>query len=150
MDRCSSYLVSYIMCKHKSYALNSYPYPFCSYLLSPLNSMHSGVDTIQVRMTLVGSDTPTLEAYELSEIFEFAHSLHNGGTCLPFLQGYKLAHAMILSDYGLIDVTDRYHDAIDQSIKLFTKGSPYLHPQLNNQVAALNAYLENATGKKNG
>lgn len=120
------------------------------YLLSPLNSMHSGVDTIQVRMTLVGGDKPTLEAYELSEIFEFAHSLHNGGTCLPFLQGYKLAHAMILSDYGLIDVADRYHDAIDQSIKLFTKGSPYLHPQLNNQVAALNAYLENATGKKNG
>lgn len=112
--------------------------------------MHSGVDTIQVRMTLLGSDTPTLEAYELSEIFEFAYSLHNGGACLPFLQGYKLAHAYIMADYGLLDEVDRYHDAVDQSIKSFTKGSPYLHTQLSNQVAALGDYLENAAGKKNG
>jgi hypothetical protein len=114
--------------------------------------MQSGIDTIQVRLTLLGSDQPTAEAYCLSEIFEFAHSLHNGGSaaCLPFLQGYKLAHAWILADYGLLDEAERYHDAIDQSIKSFTKGSPYLHQQLIDQVAALGEYFENATGKKNG
>lgn len=112
--------------------------------------MHSGIDTVQVRLTLLGSDQPTTEAYRLTEIFEFAYSLHNSGACLPFLQGYKLAHAWILADYGYLDEAERYHDAIDQSIKSFTKGSPYLHQQLIDQVAALGAYLENATGKKNG
>jgi hypothetical protein len=114
--------------------------------------MHSGIDTIQVRMTLLGSDQPTIDAYRLSEIFEFAHSLHNSGSaiCLPFLQGYKLTHAWILADYGLLEEAERYHDAIDQSIKSYSKGSPYLHQQLIDQVAALGAYLENATGKKNG
>jgi hypothetical protein len=113
--------------------------------------MQSGIDTIQVRLTLLGSDQPTMEAYQLSEIFEFAQSLHTGSsTCLPYLQGYKLAHAWILADYGLLDEAERYHDAIDQSIKAFTKGSPYLHQQLIDQVMALGTYLQNARRKKNG
>lgn len=112
--------------------------------------MHSGIDTIQVRLTLLGSDQSTEEAYQLTEIFEFASSLHNGSSCLPFLQGYKLAHAWILADYGLLDEAERYHDAIDQCIKSFTKGSPYLHQQLVDKVAAFGTYLENARGKKNG
>ncbi|KAI7889419.1 Sec23-binding domain of Sec16-domain-containing protein [Mucor mucedo] len=121
------------------------------YLLSPQNAMHSGIDTIQVRLTLLGSDTPNVEAYQLSEIFEFAQSLHTGASaCLPFLQGYKLAHAWILSDYGLLDEAERYHDAIDQSIKSFTKGSPYLHAQLIDQVLALGTHLQHARKKKNG
>ncbi|KAI9363542.1 Sec23-binding domain of Sec16-domain-containing protein [Pilaira anomala] len=120
------------------------------YLLSPQHAMHSGIDTIQVRLTLLGSDQPTEEAYELTEIFEFASSLHNGSACLPFLQGYKLAHAWILADYGLLDEAERYHEAIDQCIKSFTKGSPYLHQQLIDKVAAFGTYLENARGKKNG
>jgi hypothetical protein len=107
---------------------------------------------MQVRLTLVGSDRPSLESYTLSEIFEFAHSLStaNSATCLPFLQGYKLAHAWILADYGYIDIAQRYFESIDQCIKSYTKGSPYLHPQLIDQVAALGLYLENASGKKNG
>lgn len=122
-----------------------------SYLLSPQNAMHSGIDTIQVRLTLLGSDSPNMEAYELSEIFEFAQSLHTGASsCLPFLQGYKLAHAWILSDYGLLDEAERYHDAIDQSIKSFTKGSPYLHQQLIDQVLALGTHLQHTRKKKNG
>ena len=121
-----------------------------SYLLSPQDSMHSGMDTIQVRMTLLGSESTDLEAHQLTEIFEFASSLHHGGGCLPFLQGYKLAHAWILSDYGLLDQVDRYHDAVDQSIKSCTKGSPYLHTQLTNALATLGTFLENASEKKNG
>lgn len=113
--------------------------------------MQSGIDTIQVRLTLLGSVSPNMEAYELTEIFEFAQSLQTGSTtCLPYLQGYKLAHAWILSDYGLLDEAERYHDAIDQSIKSFTKGSPYLHQQLIEQVMALDTHLQNSRKKKNG
>lgn len=107
---------------------------------------------MQVRLTLVGSDQPSLETLTLSEIFEFAYTLNtaNSATCLPFLQGYKLIHAWILADYGLIDIATRYFESIDHCIKSYTKTSPYFHPQLIEQVAALGVYLENASGKKNG
>jgi hypothetical protein len=107
---------------------------------------------MQVRLTLVGNDRPGLESYILSEIFEFAHSLSaaNSAACLPFLQGYKLAHAWIMADYGFINIAQRYFESIDHCIKSYTKPSPYLHPQLIEQVATLGLYLENASGKKNG
>ncbi|KAI9475776.1 MAG: Sec23-binding domain of Sec16-domain-containing protein [Benjaminiella poitrasii] len=122
------------------------------YLLSPQSSIHSGYDTVNVRMTLVGSENPSLEAYQLTEIFEFANSLHNPNTatCLPFLQGYKLAHAWAFADDGSIDIAQRYYGAIDQCIKSYTKGNSYLHSHLTQQVTALGAFLENARGKKTG
>ncbi|KAL0139054.1 Sec23-binding domain of Sec16-domain-containing protein [Mucor lusitanicus] len=117
------------------------------YLLSPPCAVHAGIDTMQVRLTLIGSDRASIDAYNLTEIFEFATSTT---TCLPFLQGYKLAHAWILADFGYMDQAQRYYDAIDQCIKSYTKGSPYLHPHLIEQVNALGVFLENATGRKSG
>lgn len=102
---------------------------------------------MQVRLTLIGSDRASIDAYNLTEIFEFASSTT---TCLPFLQGYKLAHAWILADFGYMDLAQRYHDAMDQCIKSYTKGSPYLHPHLIEQVNAFGVFLENATGRKSG
>jgi hypothetical protein len=114
-------------------------------------SIHSGVDTPQVRLTLIGDDHVNLDSLHLSELFEFASSLkQSSATCLPYLQGYKLAHAWILADYGFLEEAHRYHSAIDSSIKSYTKGSPYLHQQLNDQVEAFGAFLENTTGRKPG
>ncbi|KAI7905880.1 Sec23-binding domain of Sec16-domain-containing protein [Cokeromyces recurvatus] len=122
------------------------------YLLSPQSSIHSGYDTVNVRMSLIGSEKPNLEAYYLTEIFEFANSCHtsNSTVCLPFLQGYKLAHAWILADYGYTDIAQRYYESIDQCIKSYNKGNPYLHSQLIQQVDAFGTYLENSRGKKTG
>ncbi|KAG1086670.1 hypothetical protein G6F42_020897 [Rhizopus arrhizus] len=117
------------------------------YLLSSQYSIHSGIDTMQVRLTLIGNDRASIDAYNLTEIFEFAMS---STTCLPFLQGYKLAHAWILADFGYIDMAQRYYDAMDQCIKSYTKGSPYLHPHLIEQVNAFGVFLENAIGRKSG
>ncbi|KAI8988005.1 Sec23-binding domain of Sec16-domain-containing protein [Mycotypha africana] len=123
------------------------------YLLSPQTSIHSGDDTAQVRLTLVGSDQPTAEALCLSEIFEYANSWNtsnNASTCLPFLQGYKLKHAWILADYGCVDLAKRYYESIDQCLKSFTKGSPYLHSSLVEQVNVFGSYISNNCGRKNG
>lgn len=98
----------------------------------------------------MGDTAVTHESLCLSEIFEFAYSLHNGSSCLPFLQGYKLSHAWALADEGHIDLAQRYYSAIDQCIKSYTKGSPYLHAQLQDQVNRLGLFLEHMHGKKNG
>ncbi|CEI87060.1 hypothetical protein RMCBS344292_01480 [Rhizopus microsporus] len=68
------------------------------YLLSPQTTIHSGIDMMNVRLTLIGSDMDC----GLTEIYEFGHYLKHSG-CLPFLQGYKLAHAWTLADLGYLD-----------------------------------------------
>lgn len=105
---------------------------------------------MQARLTLVGGTCPTLEAICLSEIFEFAYSLQHNSSCLPFLQGYKLARAWTLADFGHIDLAQRYYSAIDQAIKTYTKPSPYLHAYLQDQVNQFGLFLQNIHGKKNG
>ncbi|KAI8048772.1 Sec23-binding domain of Sec16-domain-containing protein [Gilbertella persicaria] len=118
----------------------------CYVLASPF-AVHSGIDTPQVRFTLLG--THHAKETELSEIYEFVHSLSTTSTtCMPFLQGYKLAHAWRLADDGYMDEAQRYYEAIDQCIK--TAQSPYLHSHLVEQLAVLGQHLEAATGKKSG
>ncbi|KAG1483389.1 hypothetical protein G6F57_002764 [Rhizopus arrhizus] len=117
------------------------------YLLSPQTSIHSGVDTMNVRLSLIGSDRCLTESIGLTEIYEFGHHLKHTG-CLPFLQGYKLAHAWVLADYGFLDEARRYHEAVDEAIRSFTGKSPYLHQPLIDQLSAFETHLENATGKK--
>ncbi|KAI8983772.1 Sec23-binding domain of Sec16-domain-containing protein [Pilobolus umbonatus] len=121
------------------------------YLLSPQIAMQSGIDTVHVRLTLLGDNQPTEESIGLTEILEFAHSLHNPTPmCLPYLQGYKLIHAWMLADYGYLDEAQRYHEAIEQSITSYTKPNPYLHQCLTDQLSILGQFLENAIGKKAG
>ncbi|KAL9541126.1 hypothetical protein PS6_010443 [Mucor atramentarius] len=45
---------------------------YICYLLSSQYSIHSGIDTMQVRLTLIGNDQASVDAYNLTEIFEFA------------------------------------------------------------------------------
>lgn len=102
---------------------------------------------MNVRWTLMGSDTCSIESIRLTEIYELGYQLKHTN-CLPFLQGYKLAHAWILSDYGLFNEAQRYHEAIDEAVRSNTKESPYLNQSLINQLTAFESHLENVTGKK--
>lgn len=84
------------------------------YLLSPLTSSFGGIDTPNVRLTLLGSKSPRasseylrdLDYLSMTEIYEFSHCLtpvvkgqeaFNG---IPHLQAYRLAHAYLLAEMG--------------------------------------------------
>ncbi|KAI8355084.1 Sec23-binding domain of Sec16-domain-containing protein [Choanephora cucurbitarum] len=122
------------------------------YLLSSPMALHSGKDAPQVRLTLLGTETNQRET-ELSEIVEFVQSIHTSAACMPFLQGYKLAHAWTLADHGFLDEAQRYYEAIDQCIKTWNANvtaNPYLHQGLLQQLNAFGELLEATTGKKGG
>lgn len=126
-----------------------------SYLVSPQSSIHSGLDTPHVRMTLLGADGPNafhdIDAYFLTELFEFALSTkQNGAASLPFLQGYKLMHAWWLADLGLLNLAQRYCESIASAVKGYTKGSPYLHRQLLESIREFNEVCEVTSGHSLG
>ncbi|KAI9491844.1 Sec23-binding domain of Sec16-domain-containing protein [Zychaea mexicana] len=125
------------------------------YLVSPQSSLHSGIDAPHVRLTLIGAEGTTafsdLDAYYLTELYEFALSTKQGGaSSLPFLQGYKLVHAWWLADFGYLTEAQRYCEAIANAIKGYTKGSPYLHRQLLENLKEFGELCEAASGHSIG
>ncbi|KAI7851450.1 Sec23-binding domain of Sec16-domain-containing protein [Circinella umbellata] len=125
------------------------------YLVSPQSSLHSGIDAPHVRLTLIGAEGTTafsdLDAYYLTELYEFALSTKPGGaSSLPFLQGYKLVHAWWLADFGYLNEAQRYCEAIADAIKGYTKGSPYLHRQLLENLKEFSELCEAASGQSIG
>jgi hypothetical protein len=115
------------------------------------------LDTPYVRYTLVGTNSlleilKDVDSYLLTELLEFALSLrpiaNGGGSCLPYLQGYKLVHAWWLADMGLVKEAGRYCAAINQCIKTHSKESPYLHQHLLAKVKELTELCNEYHGKK--
>ena len=124
-------------------------------MVSPQSSLHSGIDAPHVRLTLIGAEGTTafsdLDAYYLTELYEFALSTKQGGaSALPFLQGYKLVHAWWLADFGYLNEAQRYCEAIADAIKGYTKGSPYLHRQLLENLKEFSELCEAASGQSIG
>ncbi|ORY95527.1 Sec23-binding domain of Sec16-domain-containing protein [Syncephalastrum racemosum] len=125
------------------------------YLVAPQTSIHSGIDTPNVRLTLLGSEGGAtfaqLDAYLLTELFELAVCTKQGGpAALPFLQGYKLVHAWWLADFGYLAEAQRYCEAIANAIKAYTKGSPYLHHRLLESLKEFSELCEVSGGQKLG
>ncbi|KAG0177208.1 vesicle coat component [Apophysomyces sp. BC1034] len=88
-----------------------------------------------------------IEAAHLCELFEFSCSIkQSSATPLPFLQGYKLAHAWWLADIGLLPEAQRYCESIADAIKAYTKPSPYLHRQLLEKLKEFAELCEIASG----
>lgn len=119
------------------------------YLASPQTSVHAGIDTPNVRLTLIGSSSMQnmwhdIEAIHLTELWEFAAAAKqpSGSQGLPFLQGYKLVLAWILADHGYIVEAQRYCEAMAGILKAHTKGSPYLHKHLLEKLKELNELCE--------
>jgi recombinational DNA repair protein (RecF pathway) len=115
------------------------------------------LDTPYVRYTLVGTNSlleilKDVDSYLLTELLEFALSLrpitNGGGSCLPYLQSYKLVHAWWLADMGLVKEAGRYCAAINQCIKAHSKESPYLHQHLLAKVKELTELCNEYHGKK--
>ncbi|KAI9320119.1 Sec23-binding domain of Sec16-domain-containing protein [Dichotomocladium elegans] len=89
-----------------------------------------------------------LDACFLTELFEFAISIKQGGLpSLPFLQGYKLVHAWWLADLGYLSEAQRYCEAIAGAVKGYTKGSPYLHRQLLESLREFGELCEATSGQ---
>ncbi|KAI8379686.1 Sec23-binding domain of Sec16-domain-containing protein [Radiomyces spectabilis] len=127
---------------------------FC-YLLSPQTSVHSGIDAVNVRLTLIGAQGPhaytQLDALYLTELYEFALATKQSSPVpLPFLQGYKFAHALWLADMGCVGEAQRYCEAIANGIKTYTKGSPYLHQHLVEKLKEFAQLCEMASGNSFG
>ncbi|KAJ3413442.1 vesicle coat component [Chytridiales sp. JEL 0842] len=118
----------------KSYGFNAAAH----YLLTPGQSLLSGVDYPGVRSVLLGVNHNIFprtfalhfDALHLTEIYEFSQSLvGNVGLagCLPHLQAYKLIYACWLADHGFLELSSKYCEAIEQALKSYVKGSPYFH-----------------------
>ncbi|KAF8312026.1 hypothetical protein DL93DRAFT_2082714 [Clavulina sp. PMI_390] len=125
------------------------------YLLSLQTSPIGGVGAPHVRLSLVGSESPSTrrnfhldpDVIRYTEVVEFGLSLlpppgketFNG---LPHLQPYKLIRAWQLSEIGASKEASKYCDSIAAIIKAHPRGSPYftqafhdLHQELTNRLA---------------
>ena len=112
-----------------------------------------GVDEPQASIVLLGAnavpDPATLsqdvESLMLTEVFEFATSILNtsaSSSPLPHLQAYKLQRALWLSENGRPAEAQAYCEAIQGSIKTYTKPSPYFHPLFSEQLHDLTNRLK--------
>ncbi|KAF8979317.1 hypothetical protein BGZ46_005604, partial [Entomortierella lignicola] len=106
------------------------------YLLSPQNSIHSGLDAQLNRLVLIGADFAphavfpfykNIGAFQKTEIYEFACALKSSGATggLPFLQAYKLIYIWTLVEWGMFSEAGRYLESVEAIVKSQTKGSPY-------------------------
>ncbi|KAI8100131.1 Sec23-binding domain of Sec16-domain-containing protein [Halteromyces radiatus] len=68
-----------------------------------------------------------LDALYISELFEFALSLDQRPSILPFLQGYKLVHAWWLSDAGYVKEASHYLQSIVNGLISYDRPSTYFH-----------------------
>ncbi len=97
-----------------------------------------GAEDPQVSVALLGADhlqnpfdyCRDLDSILLTEVYDFASTVLAPSTVKPFspyLQSYKLYHALILADYGYRLEAQHYCDAIMAVLKSTTKPSPYFH-----------------------
>ncbi|KAJ3147410.1 vesicle coat component [Geranomyces michiganensis] len=129
---------------------------FCHLIASVPNTI-GGFDTPGVRTVLLGADHvnfPTsffksTSALRKTELFEYAQTLHDGAgiaNALPHLQAYKVFHASLLADLGLIDDASKYCEAIELVVKQYARGSPYFHRAFGEALGSLMAQVAAAKG----
>lgn len=131
------------------------------YLLSPQSSALDGYDAPGARYTLLGTHSPQassaylrdLDATMLTEVYEFALGLRTipkGGEPyhgLPFLQPYRVIHAIHLAELGETKKALKYCEAITNVLKV-GKMNRYFHPVLLQSLQELADRL-NGDGKVN-
>ncbi|KAK9477000.1 Sec23-binding domain of Sec16-domain-containing protein [Lipomyces japonicus] len=115
--------------------LASYGFTYAAhtcFLFSRSLAIFGPIDDARSAFTLVGADytknpllfSKDLDSIILSEIYELALSLGsntvNGGL-IPHLQLFKLQHALILADYGLLADARKFCDHIQAEIKVTPK-----------------------------
>ncbi|KAJ3172465.1 vesicle coat component [Geranomyces variabilis] len=129
---------------------------FC-HLVASLPNTVGGFDTPGVRTVLLGADHvnypasffKSATALRKTEVFEYAQTLYDGAgiaNALPHLQAYKVYHASLLADLGLIDEASKYCESIELIVKQYTRGSPYFHRAFGEALGSLMAHVAAAKG----
>ncbi|KIM29016.1 hypothetical protein M408DRAFT_16038 [Serendipita vermifera MAFF 305830] len=130
----------------------------CCYLLAPATSLLAGASTPGVRTVLFGSANPSkfstfhtsLQPIILSEIAEYAKSLvppvkgQEPFQGLQHLQAYRLWYAACLAEMGEVVLAKRYTDAINATVRMSTRGSPYYTATFIEQLEELHDRLVEA------
>ncbi|MCJ1470667.1 vesicle coat component [Pseudocyphellaria aurata] len=117
--------------------------------------LFGGADDPQVSIALLGADhiqnpfdyNRDFDSILLTEIYDFASTVLAPSavtTFSPYLQSYKLYHAMILAEYGYRSEAQQYCDSITAVLKSTTKLSPYFHGLLFGQLEDLIERLRQA------
>ncbi|RIA82559.1 Sec23-binding domain of Sec16-domain-containing protein, partial [Glomus cerebriforme] len=129
------------------------------YILSPNASIISGFDAPNVRFTLLSNDYINSlsinnfydwRSLRMTEIYEFGLSLNSNDGGLPHLQAYKLLYAWWLADCGYLNEARRYCESIANTVKVYTKGSPYFHGCFLQKLKDLTQRLLEHGGNSNG
>ena len=103
--------------------------------------LFGGPDDPQVSVALLGADHiqqpfdfgRDLDSILLTEVYEFVRTVLAPSSAInvsPYLQSYKLYHAMILAEYGYKSEAQQYCEVIANALKSMTKPSPYYHSLL--------------------
>ena len=112
------------------------------YLFARSSILFGGSDNPQAQIALIGAnlfqqpfgDATDMDAILLSEIYEYSSSMSSSSSSampvVPYLQGYKLYHALKLAENGYRAEAQQYCDAIANSLKMTTKLAPYYHTLL--------------------
>ena len=122
------------------------------YIFARSQASFGGSDDAQASLVLLGADhlhqpldySRDLDSVLLTEVYEFALTVLAPATTsatLPYLQAYKLSHAMYLAEHGYRDEAQQYCDAIQNNLKATTKMSPYYHTLLFGALDDLSSRL---------
>ncbi|KAI9091300.1 Sec23-binding domain of Sec16-domain-containing protein [Phlyctochytrium arcticum] len=81
--------------------------------------------------------------FRLTEIYEFSQTLKGRGTdgILPHFQAHKLLYGHILADLGMRDLSQKYFDSVEYTLKGYARGSPYFHRVFVESLAILSSRL---------
>ncbi|EKG19707.1 hypothetical protein MPH_03019 [Macrophomina phaseolina MS6] len=124
------------------------------YLFARSAVVLSGADDPSAHVVLIGADHVNqrhelgrdIEPILLTEVYEFAISLSPPPAYagLPHLQAFKLAHALMLAEYGYKTEAQAYCDAITTAMKSTTRISPYYNASLVQELDDLVKRLSEA------
>ncbi|KAK2747115.1 vesicle coat component [Myotisia sp. PD_48] len=115
------------------------------------DAIFGGVDDPQATITLLGADHKRYpftfmadrHSILLTEVYEFATSVLSTSPsgALPYLQPFKLQHALDLAEAGLKSEAQQYCEAIGSLLKSITKMSPYYNAKFFSQLDELSNRL---------
>lgn len=113
-----------------------------------------GVDSPRSKLALLGVSHSTnpfhyfrnLQAILLSEVYEYLLRLQNSSLVLAHMQSFKLYFALLLTDYGFVDESQKYCESIMTFVKSYSKDTPYFHRQFFVQLKELTGRLAGLTG----
>ena len=118
------------------------------YIFAKGHGLLGGPDDQQSSIALIGADHlrrpfdygRNFDSILLTEVLDFARTIlssSSGSTSSPYLQPFRLYHAMTLAEYGFRTDAQAYCESIASTLKSTTKPSPYYHGLLAGALDSL-------------